>query len=54
MTGTTIQTLHVWPDGATATPGTDRQGFKSSTTTAAAPAAGQLRQLESRLTGRNG
>ncbi len=53
MTGTTIQTLHVWPDGATGASGADRQGFKAPTAPAA-PAPGQLRHLESRLTGRNG
>ena len=52
MTGTSIQTLHVWPDGATVAPGVDRQGFKLPAP--AAPIPGQLRHLESRLTGRNG
>ena len=51
MTGTAIQTLHVWPDGVTGAMSADRQSFKVS---ASAPVAGQLRNLESRLTGRNG
>jgi flagellar biogenesis protein FliO len=52
MTGTAIQTLHVWPDGVTGAMSADRQSFKVSA--ASAPVAGQLRNLESRLTGRNG
>ena len=52
MTGTAVQALHVWPEGVTLGPTADRQGGKAST--ASAPVPGQLRHLESRVTGRNG
>ena len=51
MTGTAIQALHVWPEGVTAAPGAERQGVKAPTASAQVP--GQLRHLESRVTGRN-